>query len=189
MFTLLALENMPPFPRINRFTGLSWYWRVNWDTPTYLYEMAVFRWDLGLSRFKPSEVVFAKSYILLKEHVEMAKQNGTPTATPANPFKGFINVDLTDDDKSFVEANWAKSKMDKMLPDLVDVGKVSFSYNERNNTYNCAIVFYAGSLCQHCVSSFAPNPLMALFITWLKIDRYGEVLSPESGNINKPLFG
>lgn len=119
----------------------------------------------------------------------MAKQNGTTTPAPANPFKGFINVDLSDMDKSFVEANWAKSKMDKMLPELVDVGKVSFSYNDKNNTYNCAIVFYAGALAQHCVSSFAPNPLMALFITWLKLDRYGETLSPETTSVNKPLFG
>lgn len=119
----------------------------------------------------------------------MAKNNVPTNTTNNNPFQGFINVDLSDDDKAFVSDNWQKAKYNNLLPELVDAGKVSFSYNDKNNTYNCAIVFYGGDLKNWCVSSFAPSPLMALFITWLKLDRYGNQLQPNATSVNRPTFG
>ena len=115
-------------------------------------------------------------------------QEKTPN-TSDNGFKGFINVDLTEADKAAISEKWQKGKIAEMLSSLVDVGKVSFSFNQKNTTYNCSVVFYHAPVEGYCVSSFAPSPLMALYITWYKLDVYADSIQPGDTSVNKPLFG
>lgn len=183
------MENLEPFPRVARFTARSYdlYCLPGYDVRLFL--PFIFHWELGVSRYKPSEITFSRFAPCYMEEDKMARADKKTTKSENSDWKGFINVELTEADKAAVTANWEKAKYATLLQALVDVGKLSISYNEKNNSYNAAVVFYDEPLKGFCVSSFAKSPLMAVYITWYKLDVYADSISPDNLNSNRPDFG
>lgn len=185
----MKIENFVPFNLVKRFTGDSHYWLITGKSDPFLFTTAVFHWDLGASRYHNSEIVFSLLTSDIKEHGKMASAGKPQDGKKDDNFKGFINVDLTENDKAVVKASWEKAKFPTLFSTLVDIGKVSISYNAQTNSYNCAVVFYNEPVKGFCVSSFAKNPLMALFITWYKLDTYADSITPDAAAVNRADFG
>lgn len=185
----LQPDRMIPFPRVARFTGQSWEWLVRMDTPAHLFEAARFRHELGISNYKPSHVTFTQTWAYMAlEAVRMAKAQAKGDKTGDN-WKGFINPQLTDDDKTTIKAKWGKFDVGACVQELADCGKVTVSYNPQNNTYNCSVVWGGGELKGWCVSSFADTSQHAIFVTYYKLQVYGDSLADMRENAPRDLFG
>ena len=67
------------------------------------------------------------------------KSTKKPANNPSNGFKGFININLTDDDKATIKAtSLTPEQLMDLLDGFIDDGyKFTFSYDDYSRCYQC----------------------------------------------------
>lgn len=138
-----------------------------------------------------SSIVFTQISHEFREFKMSAKKTTQKTNKPASgDFKGFVNVHLSDDEKQVISETWETGEWGEIVTELVGYGKLSISFNETNQTYSATISFSGLPALQGvALSSFAPSPLMALYVTAFKIGtKWDEIISTEAGK-PKASFG
>lgn len=89
-------------------------------------------------------------------------------------WRGFVNVELTDDDWKAIDAALTDKKVSEQvapsLDYLLELGKVTFNYT--NGSVSCALTILEGASKGLTVSSFSDNLIEALFTTRLKVQNY-----------------
>lgn len=174
---------------VKRFTGRDYQLFVGSDYDWL--EIIAWKdvWELGISNYYDSYISFEKLVGLTTKEYKMARQAATDKKGNQTNWKGFINVPLTEDDKEKISAAWQKAKYGDVISELVEAGKLTVSFNAKNQSFNASVVFYHDALAGWCVSSFAPNAMQALFVTYFKLVAYGDTLSPDMAQPTKSDFG
>jgi len=97
-----------------------------------------------------------------------------PVANTSADWKGFVNVDLTDDDWKAIDQAVSDKKVNETIPAHVDylleLGKVTFNYT--NGSVSCALTILEGAQKGYTVSSFSDNLVEALLTTRYKVQTY-----------------
>lgn len=97
-----------------------------------------------------------------------------PAANTGTEWRGFVNVDLTDDEWSAIDKEMADKKVTDRVPShldyLLELGKVTFNYS--NGSVSCALTILEGAQKGFTVSSFSDNLVEALLVTRLKVQNY-----------------
>ena len=172
----LQADVVIPFPRVARFSSYSANWIVQLHTPSALLIGEIFRLELGVSDFHSSFVCFTMDWALPVLGVETMPKGQSPAPAKEDKFKGFINVDLTDQDRSAIDAAMTKFPLANAVQELADCGKLSVSYNHQTKKYNCAVTFAGNEHEGWCISSFASTPQKAIAVTYYKVSNYYDAL-------------
>lgn len=97
-----------------------------------------------------------------------------PDANVSTDWRGFVNVDLTDDEWSLIDKEVADKKVNETIPGhidyLLELGKVTFNYS--NGSVSCSLTILEGAQKGFTVSSFSDNLVEALLTTRLKVQNY-----------------
>jgi len=97
-----------------------------------------------------------------------------PAENTSADWRGFVNVNLTDDDWAIIDKALADKKNPPdaalSLDYLLELGKVTFNYT--NGSVSCALTILEGVSKGLTVSSFSDNVLEALLTTRLKVQNY-----------------
>lgn len=105
----------------------------------------------------------------------MGKTRGvTKQTVPSGDWKGFVNVQPTDEEFAAIDKLLADKSIAKEVPAhldyLLELGKVTFNYT--NGSVSCALTILEGAQKGYTVSSFSDNLVEALLITRLKVQNY-----------------
>jgi len=174
-----------------RFKAVSSAYWVLPITDWRVVMSAVQAWEYSVSYYKPSKVVFAQFPTYYEDGNAMARKAATTKRIQESKkaeWQGFINVRLSEEDKTRIEALCKKPKLEDVVSTLCDWGKFSVSYT--NNAYNCTSVISEGDFAGYGVSSYAPTPIMAMVITAYKMavyhETFGKIIDESS---TRPDFG
>lgn len=188
MLDLMALP-LPAFFHIERFSGRDYdFWVAQGFDPVRALQW-IFRWELGISKYHDCFISFTRPLTIAEIDKDFMTMAQPKKSLDKAQWQGFIDVTLTDADKAQIAASWEKAKYPQAIAALADVGKLTISYNAKNSQYNASVVFYSGELAGWCVSSFGNSPMLALYVTWYKLDVYGDDLQPGAAQANRPAFG
>lgn len=150
---------------------------------------AIRQWDFRLSKYHTSLISFTLLELYIMERKKRdAKPKVVESKPVQTPFKGFINISLTDEDKALLMDTDPYAAIGEFIEDILDFGKMSVSYDGKS--YNCACVIKEGDWAGYCISSFADAPLFAVMVTAYKLRTYGTRLGDfATRDANKPSFG
>ena len=97
-----------------------------------------------------------------------------PDANVSTEWRGFVNVDPTEDEWLQIDAAVADKKVNDTIPGhldyLLELGKVTFNYS--NGSISCSLTILEGAQKGFTVSSFSDNLVEALLTTRLKVQNY-----------------
>lgn len=103
-----------------------------------------------------------------------SRKSKAPAANTGTEWRGFVNVELNDDDWSTIDAALADKGLNAALPGhidyLLELGKVTFNYT--NGSVSCALTIQEGVSKGLTVSSFSDNLVEALLATRYKVATY-----------------
>lgn len=105
-----------------------------------------------------------------------AKKENKQPAARQNTFNGFLNIKLSDEEFDVIDGITPTMSVGETLKWAADFGKVSISYNDKNDTYNATITFVGGRLDKFAISSFSDDPIEALAITVFKTETYHDTV-------------
>lgn len=150
---------------------------------------AIRQWDFRLSKYHTSLISFTLLEVYIMERKKRDPKPKVVESKPAaTPFKGFINISLTDDDKALLVETDPHAAIGEFIEDILDYGKMSVSFDGKS--YNCAVVIKEGDFAGYCVSSFADAPFFAIMVTAYKLRTYWSRLGDfATRDANKPSFG
>jgi len=97
-----------------------------------------------------------------------------PVANTSAEWRGFVNVDLRDDEWVIIDGEVADPSVNSRIPGhldyLLELGKVTFNYT--NGNVVCSLTILEGAQKGFTVSSFSDNLVEALLTTRLKVQNY-----------------
>jgi len=154
------------------------------DNGVYLYNalwargdelsLCVRLWFYAQSRFSDETIHLVPMHWFSMEDMDMARKPKDKAKVEGNAdFIGFVNITLTDDEMSQIDAYLEAKDPPELganLEALLDVGKVSLNY--QRGTLNVSCVVQEGEMAGYAVSAYGSSPLETTTILWFKIDRY-----------------
>lgn len=103
-----------------------------------------------------------------------ARKAKKPEQNINSDWKGFVNIELTEEEWGAIDAALADKKYPPDIPAhidyLLELGKVTFNYT--NGSVVCALTIVEGAQKGYTVSSFSDNLVEALLTTRLKVQNY-----------------
>lgn len=103
-----------------------------------------------------------------------SRKGKTPPANTGTDWKGFVNIELTDDEWSAIDKAVQDKKVNETVPGhldyLLELGKVTFNFT--NGSCACSLTILEGAQKGFTVSSFSDNLVEALLTTRLKVQNY-----------------
>lgn len=143
-------------------------------------------WSLA-PRPNKTKIWYAELHIIPLRHYKAedtamaSRTKKTPTQNTSGDWRGFVNVNLSEDEWAFIDKEMTDKKVGERLPShldyLLELGKVTFNYT--NGSISCALTILEGAQKGFTVSSFSDNLVEALLTTRLKVQNY----LPEFENI------
>lgn len=103
-----------------------------------------------------------------------ARKSKKPAENTSTEWRGFVNVNLSDEEWLAIDKAMADKKVVDGLPGhldyLLELGKVTFNYT--NGSLVCSLTILEGANKGFTVSSFSDNLVEALLTTRLKVQNY-----------------
>lgn len=103
-----------------------------------------------------------------------ARKSKKPTENTSSEWRGFVNVNLTDEEWIAIDKAMSDKKINESVPShldyLLELGKVTFNYT--NGSLVCSLTILEGANKGFTVSSFSDNLVEALLTTRLKVQNY-----------------
>lgn len=103
-----------------------------------------------------------------------ARKSKKPEANTGTDWRGFVNIELTDEEWLAIDKAMADKKVAEGVPGhldyLLELGKVTFNYT--NGSLVCSLTILEGTQKGFTVSSFSDNLIEALLTTRLKVQNY-----------------
>lgn len=103
-----------------------------------------------------------------------ARKTKKPEANTGTEWRGFVNVEPTDEEWTAIDKAFADKKVNETVPGhldyLLELGKVTFNYS--NGSVSCSLTILEGVSKGLTVSSFSDSLVEALLTTRLKVQNY-----------------
>lgn len=124
--------------------------------------------------FAQLNIISLRHYTPEENTMPTRSKTKKPDANTQGDWRGFVNVELTDEEWSQIDTAVADKKVNESIPGhldyLLELGKVTFNYS--NNSVSCALTILEGVSKGLTVSSFSDNLVEALLTTRLKVQNY-----------------
>jgi len=113
-------------------------------------------------------------YYIGEDELANSRKSKSPAANTSADWRGFVNVELSDDEWLAIDRAAADKTVTKEIPGhidyLLELGKVTFNYT--NGSISCALTIQEGAQKGFTVSSFSDNLIEALLTTRLKVQNH-----------------
>jgi hypothetical protein len=124
--------------------------------------------------FSQFNIIPLRHYKQDEDTMPNTRKSKKPADNTSADWKGFVNVDLTDEEWIAIDKAVSDKKVNETVPGhldyLLELGKVTFNYT--NGSVSCALTILEGAQKGYTVSSFSDNLVEALLTTRLKVQNY-----------------